>query len=46
MPCVPSNFLIFVTIELLDAKTQESMHPIKYIYIYIFKAKVKNSIRF
>ena len=36
MPCVPSNFLIFVTIELLDAKTQESMHPIKYIYIYIY----------
>ena len=47
MPHVPTNILIFVIIELLDAKTKKSMHPIKlYIYIYIYKAEVENSIKF
>ena len=45
MPHVPTNILIFVIIELLDAKTKKSMHPIK-LYIYIYKAKVENSIKF
>ena len=43
MPHVPTNILIFVIIELLDAKTKKSMHPIK---LYIYKAKVENSIKF
>ena len=30
MPCVPFNFLIFVTSEFLSPKTEE------YIYIYIY----------
>ena len=34
VPHVPTNILIFVIIELLDAKTEKSMHPIK-LYIYI-----------
>ena len=49
MPHVPTNILIFVTIELLNAKTEKSMHPIKLIYIYIYiyiKAKVEKSMKF
>ena len=38
MPHVPTNILIFVIIELLDAKTEKSMHPIK-LYIYIYRLR-------